>query len=78
MSEERGRKVHLRPNAVIRHGQTKTYCGKVVYTVPNDAYLSAAVVSFGDFDATVHGTLVTCKRCLAGTFHHKDTAHDNA
>lgn len=72
------RKVHLRPKTVIWQGQTKTYCGKTIYCVPNDADLSAAVVSFGDFDATVHGTLVTCKRCLPGTFHHKDTRHDHA
>jgi hypothetical protein len=67
------RKVHLRPSACINLGHTKTYCGKVIHGVAYGGDLRKAVVSFGgcptDFDATVHGTLVTCERCLKGTFH---------
>jgi hypothetical protein len=63
------RKVHLRPNRVIDMGNTKTYCGRTIYYVGHNVDLSAAVVDFGDFDATVHGTLVTCAKCLKGTYH---------
>jgi hypothetical protein len=60
------RKVHLRPSAVVNLGTTKTFCGKVIYSAPQD--MTGAVVEFNhSFDATIHGTLVTCGRCLRGT-----------
>jgi hypothetical protein len=68
------RKVHLRAARVINLGHTKTYCGRVIHYVNPRTDLSQAVVDFGDFDATVHGTLVTCSRCVAGTFYHGDAA----
>lgn len=67
-----GRKVHLRPNQVLNIGHTKTACGRVIYGAPRD--MSGAVVSFADFDATVHDTLVTCSRCSCG-FIRKDQPH---
>jgi hypothetical protein len=70
------RKVHLRTQGVINLGHTRTYCGKVIHGVGYPIDLSTAVNTFGgssgEFDATVHGTLVTCKRCLAGTYHNAD------
>lgn len=62
------RKVHLRPSTIVNLGHTKTFCGKTLWTAPRD--MTAAVIDFGGLDATLHGTLVTCKRCLEGT-HHK-------
>lgn len=63
------RKVHLRNASVINLGSSKTFCGRTIYYVHPDTDLSQAVVDFGRFDATVHGTLVTCERCLSGTYH---------
>jgi hypothetical protein len=60
------RRVHLRTARVISLGSSKTYCGRVIDWAPMDT--SGAVIDFGDFEATVHGTLVTCERCLPGTY----------
>lgn len=75
------RKVHLRPNAVIQLGHTKTRCGVGIWPRPNREghyETSGAVVTFRtqtivrrlgklhevNADVTVHGTLVTCAKCL--------------
>lgn len=62
------RKVHQRPNQAIRLGRTQTLCGSyTIYGVPED--LTSVVLEFDHFgrkfDATIHGTLVTCERCLS-------------
>lgn len=62
------RKVHLRYNQVVNIGRTKTACGFfTIFGTPDD--MSPAVVEFQDFrrkfEATTHGTLVTCENCLA-------------
>jgi hypothetical protein len=57
------RKIHLRNSGVINLGKTKTHCGRVIYTAPDDT--SGAVVLFNhDIDVTVHAVLVTCSTCL--------------
>lgn len=63
------RRVHLRYASVYYIGRTKTFCGKTLHGCPDD--MTPAVVSFDNLDATVHGTLVTCPRCLPGTRHVK-------
>jgi hypothetical protein len=56
---------------VITLGQTRTYCGRTIFAVPDD--LTTPVLECDGalyaMDVTSHGTLVTCPRCLPGTHH---------
>lgn len=59
------RVVHLRHAAVINYGNTRAFCGRKMGVPPRDT--SGAVLSFSSGDVTIHGTLVTCPRCIDGT-----------